>query len=244
MSREQELYAIAPGFISDREDNWATFLEAKDRAYLENQRLKYFKAKDLLDTMSRKKRDEEAEKKYQAYVEKRNNHIDKLVSKIEELKEEALRRKKRKLEEEVEVVKKRRTEYINDNDFSNVELDDDCDYIPKEFAEPKEKKPKRIVKKVTLVNNLNDTTKNKSVPEAQPRDKFYDGIKETDLITLEVMRKNRSEICKYDCRDQALKVLDSLKFQDGVMKGLDAWSSHVNKIRSLKENLGRDQVNM
>lgn len=170
----------------------------------------------------------EFEEKKRSFHQILNKAINDLLPALHRLKDRGLNEKARKAREEAASSSKRRRlqDYLNldTNLESNVELVTD-NYLPSHLpfdnrdnnnrnnqSRKRQKSKRNIAEEMPVLQSKASPAKN--------RDTFFDGVE--DPLERKVLADLRSEIVKHNCRDRALKAVQSIILRDQSIESMMA----------------------
>lgn len=225
-----KLQVLFPGFSLTRDEPWIAYLPPEKQRYLREQKdtflkvdaqldtfraqfQKYLEDHKELDNLERGQKIREFELRRSGLLKKRDSNVQALKQKILALRDEgldAMRRAKKK----PKLSKPR--EYI---DISDLEVEDD-DYLPQteELKDNHEPEPME-----TETSPPSSPPPMPSSREAPP-DPFLKDLEPRDA---EILAGLKSLICKYNCRDRALRAIHGFRSREKTFKALDAITKSI-----------------
>lgn len=240
---------ISPGFRSDQEERWTTFLTSDKQIKVRRKREAFLELMEFYDdikiryTMARKDKSPSLPsiKKELDEAKKEVIKLTKtLIVELKELKFEAGQIRDQKIRGDQFLasssVKKRRLEDadINDIDFTdaNIELvaDEDDEYLPwdQTTKRPPVESPKQPPIRRPRADDFTVPTPQAQLVNRRNDDDILDDVHEEDA---EILKNLKTQIKKYDCRDRVLEAIESTRVRYDISQKIACLMEDVSNNR-------------
>lgn len=228
---------VAPHFMDDKDEDWMVHLPVEKKTYISDIRAEILSITEQIDKHTQAYRgliislrdadparkaqaQKEYEDKKRSFEETRDETIRSILPPLRRLKNQGLAIKEQIARTEAEAFNKRRR--IQDLLDPTVGLDPSVElvtddylpsyinsYLPQQSTANNQPKRKQKSHKNAAeeLSNLRVNT-----PPKKNRDTFLDGVE--DELVRKVLTELRSDIVKHNCRDRAIKAIQSIMVRD------------------------------